>query len=112
MYFYKFLLYLVWSELVRVVERSELQTWYKKVMKDDAASAYVLRPLKLPSSQLRGVGLEGLRQTRERLKLVEESKSIFELTKYMKVLQIIYSRLWQGPGMSELQVSVKLSAAE
>jgi hypothetical protein len=28
------------------------------------------------------------------------------------VLQIIYSRLWQGPGISELQVSVKLSAAK
>jgi hypothetical protein len=50
-YFYKFLLYLVWSELVRVVEMSELWTWYKKVMKDDAASAYVLHPLGLPLSQ-------------------------------------------------------------
>ena len=48
MYFYKFLLYLVWSELVGVVE---IRTWYEKVMKDDAASAYVLRPLELPLSQ-------------------------------------------------------------
>jgi len=51
MYFYEFLLYLVWSELVRVVEMSELRTWYEKVTKDDAASAYVLRPLELLSSQ-------------------------------------------------------------
>jgi hypothetical protein len=49
--FYKFLLYLVWLELVGVVEMSELPTWYKKVMKDDAASVYVLHPLGLPSSQ-------------------------------------------------------------
>ena len=51
MYFYKFLLYLVRSELVGVVKMLELRTWYKKVTKDDVASAYVLRPLKLPSSQ-------------------------------------------------------------
>jgi hypothetical protein len=30
---------------------SELQTWYEKVMKDNVASAYVLCPLGLPSSQ-------------------------------------------------------------
>jgi hypothetical protein len=30
---------------------SELRTWYEKVTKDDAASAYVLCPLGLPSSQ-------------------------------------------------------------
>jgi hypothetical protein len=35
----------------RVVRMLELQTWYKKVTKDNAASAYVLHPLKLPSSQ-------------------------------------------------------------
>ena len=29
----------------------ELWTWYKKVMKDDVASAYVLRPLGLLLSQ-------------------------------------------------------------
>jgi hypothetical protein len=51
MYFYEFLLYLVWSELVRVVEMLELRTWYEKVTKDDAASAYVLHPLELPLSQ-------------------------------------------------------------
>ena len=60
---------------------------------------------------LQGVGLKDLRG-QERLKLVEKSKSIFELMKYMKVPQIIYSRLWRGLGMLELQVSVKLSAAE
>jgi hypothetical protein len=37
--------------LVGVVEMSELRTWYEKVTKDDVASAYVLRPLELPSSQ-------------------------------------------------------------
>jgi hypothetical protein len=51
MYFYEFLLYLVWSELVRVVEMSELRTWYEKVTKDNAASTYVLRPLGLLLSQ-------------------------------------------------------------
>jgi hypothetical protein len=35
MYFYEFLLYLVRSELVGVVEMSELQTWYEKVTRDD-----------------------------------------------------------------------------
>ena len=50
-YFYKFLLYLVQSESVRVVEMLELRTWYEKVTKDNVASAYVLRPLRLLSSQ-------------------------------------------------------------
>ena len=50
-YFYEFLLYLVQSELVGVVEISQLRTWYKKVTRDNAASAYVLHPLELPSSQ-------------------------------------------------------------
>jgi hypothetical protein len=36
---------------VRVVEMSELRTWYKKVTKDYAASAYVLHPLGIPLSQ-------------------------------------------------------------
>jgi hypothetical protein len=61
----------------------ELQTWYKKVTKDDAASAYVLRPLGLPSSQFMRGQVKRLK-VGKRLKLVEISKSIFELAKYMK----------------------------
>ena len=53
MYFYKFLLYLVRSELVGVVKMLELWTWYEKVTKDNVASAYVLCPLELPLSQFR-----------------------------------------------------------
>jgi hypothetical protein len=41
-----------------------------------------------------------------------ESKLIFELARIHEVLQIIYSRLWQGLGILELRVSVKLSAAK
>jgi hypothetical protein len=32
--------------VVRVVRMSELRTWYRKVTRDNAASAYVLHPLK------------------------------------------------------------------
>ena len=32
--------------LVGVGWRLEVQTWYRKVMRDNTASAYVLRPLK------------------------------------------------------------------
>ena len=61
-YFYEFLLYLVWSELVGVVERLEVRTWYEKVTRDDVASAYVLCPLGLLSSQFtRGQIKRGLR---------------------------------------------------
>jgi hypothetical protein len=67
-YFYEFLLYLVWLELVRVVKMSELRTWYEKVTKDNAASAYVLRPLILPSSQF-------TRGQIRRLKWMRETKS-------------------------------------
>ena len=41
---------IVRSELVGVVEMLELQTWYEKVTKDNAASAYVLCPLGLSLS--------------------------------------------------------------
>jgi hypothetical protein len=61
----------------------ELRTWYEKVTKDDAASAYVLRPLGLLSSQFTRGRIRRLKVD-ERLKLVEKSKSIFELLKYMK----------------------------
>jgi hypothetical protein len=71
---------------------------YEKVARDDAASAYVLHPLELPLSQF-------MRGRIRRIKLVEKSKLIFELMKYMKVPQIIYSRLWQDvgtPGVSKI----------
>ena len=40
------------------------------------------------------------------------SKLIFKLTKVHEVLQFIYLRMWQSPGVSELQVSVNVTAAE
>ena len=90
MYFYEFLLYLIQSELVGVVEMSELRTWYEKVMKDNAASAYVLHPLGLPLSQFTRGRIRRLKAVK-RLKLVEKSKSIFELLKYMKYYSL-YTR--------------------
>jgi hypothetical protein len=39
---------------------SELRTWYEKVTGDDAASAYVLCPLGLPSSQFTEGRAKGL----------------------------------------------------
>jgi hypothetical protein len=48
----------------------------------------------------------------ERLRLVEKSKSIFELVKYMKVLQFIYLRVWWSSWILELQVSVILTVVK
>jgi hypothetical protein len=44
---------------------SELRTWYEKVTGDDAASAYVLCPLGLPSSQFIEGRARGFKQKRE-----------------------------------------------
>jgi hypothetical protein len=94
MYFYEFLLYLVQSELVGDVEMLELRTWYKKVTRDDWLQLMCCTLSDFHHLNLRGVGLEDLRQMRERLNTSRESKSIFELANYMEY----YSLYAQGCG--------------
>ena len=91
---------------------SELRTWYEKVTGDDAASAYVLCPLGLPSSQFTEGRVKGFKQARERSRLSRKSKSIFELENYMEVLQFIYSKVWRSSGIPELRVSVILTSVK
>ena len=91
---------------------SELRTWYEKVTGDDAASAYVLCPLGLPSSQFTEGQTKGLSRRERESKLSRESKSIFELENYMEVLQFIYSKVWRSSGIPELRVSVILTSVK
>ena len=70
-YFHEFLLYLVRSELVGVVEMSELRTWYEKVTRDDWLQLMCCALSDFHRLNLRGVRFKDLRRTRERLKLVE-----------------------------------------
>jgi hypothetical protein len=51
--------------VVGVHWRSEFQTWYRMVMRDDAASAYVLCLSELPLSQFTRGWISRLRQMRE-----------------------------------------------
>jgi hypothetical protein len=75
------------------------------------ASAYVLRPLGLPSSQFTEGRVKDLSR-RERSKASRESKSIFELAKYIEVLRFIYSKVWRSSGVPELRVSVILTSVK
>ena len=75
------------------------------------ASAYVLRPLGLLSSQFTEGRVKDFKQTRE-IKASRESRSIFELAKYIEVLWFIYSKVWRSLGIPELQMSVILASVK
>jgi hypothetical protein len=89
----------------------ELRTWYKKVTKDDWLQLMCCALSYFRRLNLQRVGLKDLSR-RERSKASRESKSIFELVKYIEVLRFIYSKVWWSLGIPELRMSVILASVK
>jgi hypothetical protein len=90
---------------------SELRTWYEKVTKDDWLQLMCCALSDFRRLNLQRVELKDLSR-RERSKASRESKSIFELAKYIEVLRFIYSKVWRSSGIPELRVSVILTSVK
>ena len=90
---------------------SELRTWYEKVTKDDWLQLMCCALSDFRRLNLQRVKLKDLSR-RERSKASRESKSIFELAKYIEVLRFIYSKVWRSSGIPELRVSVILTSVK
>ena len=90
---------------------SELRTWYKKVTRDNWLQLMCCALSDFRRLNLQRVELRTLSR-RERSKASRESRSIFELAKYIEVLRFIYSKVWRSLGILELWVSVILASVK